>query len=315
MAMWRRDKRPASDPAFEHFTQEQAERFRAMAGEAFAAAGIETVVHEQHLQAGDGRQFGLFNLAATCGQATEGEQAWPALMAEHVAAITRSIEGDKVEGMSLEEVLPLVYLRVIGTSTLSPQWAEGFGYARHLGGDLIEVLAVDLPDIVTTLGDGDVQRLGEDALRAAALRNLLSLRVDSHEVTGDELDGAAIHLVEGESFFTASKLLVLEDLLSGTLGERELPHGLVVSVPVRHVLVFHPIADLSVVDAVQRMAGFTAETCRSGAGSVSPFVYWWKNGQLTPLTWVTDDGELQVVAGGEFTDMLNQLAPKAETTA
>jgi len=208
-----------------------------------------------------------------------------------------------------EEVLARVYLRVMGTPTLPEPWQSGHGYARELDGDLVEVLAVDLPESVTVLPTEDVERLGEDALRAAGRENLLREPIESHEVLAAP-DGPAVHVVEGESFFTASKLLVLDDVLRRTIGERELPYGVLVSAPVRHLLAFHPIEDIGVIQAVNRMAAFTASVYSDGAGAVSPYVYWWRDGDLIQLTALDDDGQVHVVAGGEFTEVLNSLAAR-----
>lgn len=310
MAWWGRGKRSGSDPEFDFFTKEQGQRLRDLAQRAFAAAGVDTVSHAQHLQAADGRQFGLSNLAAACHNAPEGEASWPEVVDRHVTSVLAAMGRGPVADMPLDEVLARVYPRVMGTATMPPRWTETYGYAHRLGGDLVEVLALDLPETVSLLSEEDVRRLGEDTLRAAARRNLRAEAVESYEVIGDA-QTAAIHVVEGESFFTASKLLVLPDLLGDTLGERELPDGLVLSVPTRHQLVFHPILDLTVVDAVQKMAGLTASIYHDGIGSVSPHVYWWNEHLLTQLTSMSDDGRLHVMAGGEFTAVLNGLAKRA----
>ena len=311
MAFWRRSEPEQRDPEFEFLTLQQGARLRELTREAFAEAGVEVVPHSQYLEASDGRQFGLFNVAATCGQANGGESEWPEIVRAHVATTLRSLEAPDLSDLPEEDVLACTYLRVMGTTTLPPQWREWYSYARPLAGDLVEVLALDLPDSVTVLRDEDVARFGEERLREAGRRNLLADPVDSYEVAGEPGSGGAIHVVEGESFFTASKLLVFQELLQATRGDGDLPHGAVVSVPIRHMVVFHPVEDIDVIGAVQRLTGLTASMFDEAPGGVSPFVYWWRDGELTQLTGVDEEGRLSVSVGEEFTAVLNELAARS----
>jgi hypothetical protein len=313
MAFWRRSEREQHalrDPEFDFLTAQEGARLRRLAQEAFAEAGVEVVPHAQHLEASDGRQFGLWNLAAGCGQAPGGEREWPEIVRAHVATVLRSVEGPDVGEMPAEEVLGSVHLRVMGTSAMPPEWREWYSHARPLAGDLVEVLALDLPESVTVLRDEDVARIGEDRLREAGRRNLLAAPVDSYEVAGEPGSGA-LHLVEGESFFTAGKLLVFRELLQATTGETDLPYGVMVSVPTRHLVVFHPVEGVDVLDAIQRLTGLTASMFNDAPGGVSPFVYWWRDGELTQLSGFDDQGRLQVVVGDELTAVLNELAARS----
>lgn len=307
MAFWKRGQAQQADPGFDFLTAEQGARLRELARTAFAEAGVETDPHPQHLAAADGRQFGLWNLAATCAQAPDTE--WPTLVRGHVTATLRTFETPDLSELPADDVLATVHLRVMGTSTLPPESLSWYSYARPLAGDLIEVLALDLPDSVDILRDEDVARIGEAPLREAALRNLLDGAVESYEVVG-EPGSSAIHVVEGGSFFTASKLLIFRETLRATWGERDLPYGAVVSVPFRHMLAFHPVEAIDVIGAVQRLAGFTVSMYNDSPGGVSPFVYWWRDGELTQLTGLDEEGRVQVLAGGEFTAVLNELAAK-----
>ncbi|HSE10804.1 MAG TPA: hypothetical protein VLB29_19225 [Nocardioidaceae bacterium] len=310
MAFWSRSKPEQRDPEFDFLTAQQGARFRELARATFAEAGVEVIPHAQHLEASDGRQFGLWNLAAQCAQAPRGERQWREIVSAHVATTLRGIEGPAVADLSDDEVLANVYLRVMGHTTLPPDWRQWYSYARPLAGDLIELLALDLPDTVTLLGDEDVTRIGEERLREAGRRNLLRSPVESYEVAGEPGAGA-LHLVEGESFFTASKLLELGHLLQATWGKRDLPYGVVVSVPIRHMVAFHPIEGVDVLDAVQRLTGLTASMFNDTPGGVSPFVYWWRDGELTQISAFDDEDKLQVLVDGELSDVLNELSARS----
>lgn len=308
---WRRKHQPEDDrrpdPVFPFFTEAQGARFRGLAQQEFARAGVEVVPHAERLDAADGQQFGLGNLAASCHNAPQGERDWPDLIERHVATILRAVGNDDVAEMAQDEAMARVCLRLLGTTTMPPQWHEWYRYARPVGGDLVEVLALDFPESVTVLRDEDVQRFGEDSLRAAALEHLLGEPVDSYDVH-EGPHGESVHVVLGDSVFTASKVLVLDDLLRRTVGEHDFADGVLVAVPFRHQLAFHPIQDSGVVGALQTLAGFAATGYTDGVGALSPFVYWWRRGRLTQLSFLTDDHRIEIHVGDEFGDLLNRLA-------
>ncbi|MFB7528426.1 hypothetical protein ACFC0C_09260 [Streptomyces sp. NPDC056178] len=59
--------------------------------------------------------------------------------------------------------------------------------------------------------------------------------------------------------------------------------------PSRHNLVYHPIADGTVVDAVNSLAAYTLGAFEDGPGALSPRVYWWYRGGLKSLTVIDED--------------------------
>lgn len=211
-----------------------------------------------------------------------------------------------IDALSRHEVLSRVFSRVAGTSRLPANWREIYDYARPLGGDLVELLAVDLPDTVMHLPGADVQRLGEAALRARATENLLALPVENCDVAEWSGEGT-VHIVWGYSFFTASKLLVLDDLLRRTVGQRDLPHGLIVSVPTRHHLIFHLIEDLHVRGLIPKIADHALSAYDESAGGVSPHVYWWQPTGLTQLTERSAQGAVNILGAQAFRDVVDGL--------
>ncbi|HEU4513288.1 MAG TPA: hypothetical protein VFR87_09300 [Nocardioidaceae bacterium] len=313
MAFWRRGQaekpRSQPDPTFDFLTVEQAARLRELARVAFAEAGVETVPHAQHLEAVDGRQFGLWNLAAGCAQAPGGEPEWPLVVREHVATTLHGLDGPDIGQMPAEDVLALAHLRLVDAASMPPALRGSLSYARDLPGGLLEVVAVDLPDTVSMLTDEDVARVGEAEVREAGLRNLVDVPVESYEVVGEPGAGA-LHVVEGSSFFTASKLLAFESVLGQTWGSQELPYGAVVAVPTRHMLVFHPVEAIDVLGAVQQLTGLAASFFDEHPGGVSPFVYWWHQGELTQLSAFDEEGSLRIEVGDGFTEVLNELAAR-----
>lgn len=303
------DEDALPDPEFPFLRAGEARRFRAAVRAAFAEQGLETTVHADHLVSATGIRFGLHNLAAACRAAPGGERDWPRTVAAHVAIVVRSTrEPDALERGDRDAVLRSVVLRVMGEATLPD--LEGLTYARRLGGDLVEVLALDTPDTVHLLADDHVRRFGEADLRAAGLANLLAQPYDAHEHLG--LDGGGdLHVVTGQSVYVASRLLVLPDLLRRTVGAGEhvpTPHGLLVSAATRHQLAFHVIRDRGVIPALQALVPTTAQEYAEGVGAVSPWVFWWHDGRFTQLS--ASGGEtdgLRIEVSAEFREVLQAV--------
>ncbi len=57
--------------------------------------------------------------------------------------------------------------------------------------------------------------------------------------------------------------------------------GALVSIPLVHSVLVHPIGEVSLVQAAQAMIPITRQVHKSGPGSLSPHVYWWLDGGLT----------------------------------
>jgi hypothetical protein len=295
-----------TDRVFPYLSLADAQRLRDLALEAFSDAGLDVSLHDDHVAAADGRRFGLSNIAAQCDAAGGGPGAWRELVREHVRRVLAAADRPTAADLGRDEILARSYLRLVGTSTVPESAMPRLTYAREVCGDMIELLALDDPESVTYLRDEDVERVGLEDLRAAGLENLIREPFDSHEAV-DGPEDVTIHVVHGQSVYTASKLLVLPDVLRRVLGERAYPYGLLVAAPFRHQLDFHPISDHRLVLAAELMAAFAATGYGEGAGPISPFVYWWRDGQLTRLSHLDDEGRPAIDARGEFGELATRL--------
>lgn len=292
-----------ADFEFDYFSEEQGARFRGLVRRAFAELGIEATVYSGHVESADGVQYGLHNVAAACHNSAD--QDWDRLIRHHVETIVRAMsEGDSFEGLTDEEVLRRTYVRVSGRSTLPADAALSYG--RVIADDLLELFALDCPETVALFNTDHVRRLGADALRTAGLANLIAEPIDEFERVGSD-DGGWFGVVLGNSVHTASKLLVLDDVLRRTIGDADAPHGVLVCVPNRHQLAFHVIRDASVVPSLQMMARFAAMGFSDGVGAISPYVFWRRAGELTQLSFGDDDGRLQIRVGPEFGAVLEAV--------
>lgn len=294
------------DPTFPFLTIGQAARLRAMTREQLAEHGLECEIHADHLLAAGGWRLGLHGLFATCRHARGGERAWPGIVRSHVSTVVRRTDEPSPAELPSAQLLDRAFVRVCAASALPSVTA--FSYRRRIGGDLVELIAYDSPETVAYLTDTEVERVGADALRSAGVEHLLTEPFgEVRWLTAHR--GAQFAVLLGESVHTASRLLILDDVLRRSLGEADTPNGVIVSVPNRHQLVFHRPEDSSVIRAIEGLTRFTIDNFTEGAGGVSPHVFWRppRGGTLQQLTELARPGHVAVRIDGEFTHVIQRL--------
>lgn len=305
---WRRREDPEPegqdepDPVYGYLTAAQGARLRSLVRQAFAERGIEVTLLPDRVEAVGGGQYGLTNIAAACNASPAKE--WPSIVAWHVETVLRALAAPAIAELDDEAVLEHVFVRVMGVSAFPD--LSSFGYRRELGGDLVELLALDSEHSVSLLLDGDVERFGVEALRHAGLVNLLGEPFGSCERIGVDAD-ASFNCVLGDSVYTASRLLTMDDVLRRTTGRAEAPHGLLTCVPNRHQLAFHVLRDAAVLPVLPAMARFALDGFSDGVGPVSPYLYWHRGGTLTQLSQIDPEGDLRIEVADDFAEVLHHL--------
>lgn len=176
---------------------------------------------------------------------------------------------------------------------------------------LVAVLSFDLPDTVISVRQGDRARWDVDdrELFDVALANVER----AGRLQGGSVDigrGTELHVLEGpHEFFAATHALLLEDYL----GDAATPHGAVVAVPHRHVVLYHPIVDLRAVRAIQQMIASTSRMYTEGPGSISADLYWWRpdapRGPLVRLACEQEADGVRFAPPPEFVELLGSLPP------
>lgn len=293
------------DEALPFLTTEDAAHLRRLVADEFRAAGHGVTVHDDHVAGDDGWTYGLWNVAALCHDADAHEE-WPAIVGHHVRTLLHRPPGP--DEMTDDELLERAVLRLVPDDQLVPGVRDGFRYAVPVADGLRQVLAADFPDSVVTLRDEDVERVGFDRLHAAGRARLLAEPVEHG--TAHVEGGARLEVFGGESVYVASRLLVLEDLLRTLPGGGEHPDGVLVAVPDRQTLVVHVPVDGGVLGALQAMAGATAHAWATAPGGVSPRVYWWRDGTLTPVTRLEGDERVIVEIQPDLGAVLDRLAAR-----
>ncbi|WP_328770509.1 hypothetical protein [Streptomyces sp. NBC_00286] len=306
----RRDRHDAPrDPEYGFFSLDEGAHFRAQVREAFAEHGLEVTVHAGAVSDSAGRHFGMANLAAICHNDVRGRKRWPKVIREHVGRLLQVVDGPSpLETFAPEQLLARLRPWVVTQDVIEPDAAR-YTHARIVAPGLCEVLALDMGASVMTLPDEYLALLGGVVdLRIRALDNLGALPVESHTVLRSA-GGTRFDVVMGDSFFTASRALAMNELARDLTGRDLGPNGALVAMPHRHQLAFRPIGtvqDTNLVQALNAMTVFAAANFEDAAGQVSPHVYWWRRGALTQL--VRHDGEQPgCTENGEFEVLLMWL--------
>jgi hypothetical protein len=141
--------------------------------------------------------------------------------------------------------------------------------------------------------------MSRDELLSVGLENTRTEPVESQPMA----EGASAPVAcFADHFFAASHAFLL--------GERLQPAAngsAVFSVPQRHALLYAPLVDLGVVDSIHRLLPTTAALFQDGPGSISPSLYWWREGSLMLLPSEYDGRKVQFFPPDEFVQKLETL--------
>lgn len=230
---------------------------------------------------------------------------WPAVVSDHVTTIVTAVE----EPLDLAEFAPVRHLL---RARIYP-WTADHGplAARPFAPGLIEVAVIDTPTTVRMLTRAEAEAwpvppeelfaLGRANVRADGPLQRVERRVGECTVTE----------LSGWTFYAATHVFWLEEYL--TLG----PLGALVALPNRGLVLAAPLrlsdggygrhvrhGEETVALVAARLHERAAAGYREGPGSLSPELFWWRQGGLTPLEARADgrglvlpEGLLVAVAG------------------
>ncbi|MFH2007884.1 MAG: hypothetical protein ABI333_14975 [bacterium] len=254
----------------------------------------------------DGRpvQLGLQNLAQQCARADA--QHWQSLIGAHVDAVLGAVaEAEAVDLSDFSQVRPLLRVRLFPTDALEPSDPPTV-VARPVAEGLAAVLAYDLPSTVASVSPEALAPWGrtEDELFDLALDNVRKEQPPDKEHAEVER-GVVLRSLAGDSFFVASHLLLIDRQLPG-----ELPYGALVSVPTRHLVLYHAIRDARVLVAINALIPQTHRLYQQGPGSLSPNLYWYHKGDYLLLPTRMSDGTVKFTPPQAFVEAV--MTPLAE---
>lgn len=246
--------------------------------------GIRSGVDIESLEPGelvlaDGRRLCVLNLAQLCH--ISGPDSWDELIENHLATLAAHV-GGTLEPFSMLDLR----VRLLPDEQADRDVLRQLG-ARPFAEGVVETLAVRVNDTVRPVPTSEIEQLGWDLDEswAGAWAQTRTLE-RPEEVNFIDVSGAEVIHLFSEHYFGASFLPYLDDVLDG-IG----PHGAVVSIPVRHSVLVHPVFDTSVLTAVQAMIPITRQVNRTGPGSVSAHLYWWRQDSMMWIpTYFAPDG-------------------------
>jgi len=256
----------------------------------------------------DPQALGLLNLAQVCHQTPRGE--WPEVIERHLDAALSVFTGgmDFVDrlGTDFGRAKSLLKLRLYADDYLESGIPMVY---RPVAEGLVAVLVYDLPQSIATVPSDHLRawRRTEDELFELALQNVRAAGKLEHS-TVPLPQGGALELLTGvDNYFAATHLLCLEEHVA-------LPPaaGLLVGAPNRHGLVVHRIQGLEVMGALQALLGAIPGMYAEGPGSISPNLYWWREGALILLPSLIEDGQINFTPPAEFMGMLNGLSEEGQ---
>ena len=297
MGLFKRAKR--SSPPDDHLplTVDQAARLRELVRTTFAEAGLEVVVHVDHMEDDSGRKLGLWNLAALCRDTPERE--WPDLVRRHVRALA---EPDGLDDLDEEALNAGVHLRLVERAGFpDPSWHPT---AMELGEDLLGVLSIDLPATVSTpKEDYWAEHGGLDRWRSIGRANLIAVALSDdleHQRVAPDDGAGAFDVVMGDSFFTGSTALVVDHLVRRWSPDADASRGVLVVAPFRHQVGWRVLDGTpDSAAALDNLFRFAMLGFSDAPGPLSPHVHWVRGTEWRQVTRLVD-GEARVDVDAEL---------------
>jgi uncharacterized protein YtpQ (UPF0354 family) len=249
--------------------------------------------------------FGLQNIAQTCSQADRDQ--WHDLIHSHFDCIFAASDDQnalRIDVSDFDKVRASIRARLYPTE-LEQQSVETVHRAGPEG--TLEVIVVDLPKSVRTVSRSESAEWGvsREDLFSLGRRNLaMHTHVQMHTV--EVQAGIELLAFMGDAYYAASHALLLDQHLQG-----DLPHGALVGIPRRDVLLVHPIRNIGAADAISSMLQAILHWHAEGPGSLSPLLYWYVAGEFITLTYTINDDALDFTPPVEFLDMLKMLSDRA----
>jgi hypothetical protein len=219
----------------------------------------------------NGNSLGLLQLAQHCHLRPRDE--WRNLIDTHLRTMTAHLD-HVVEPFSMFDLR----IRLVPDAPADADSLRRLG-ARPFADGIVQLLAVDVETAVRCVPATEIAALGWDIDEAWASATVQTEMLEvPEEIHTIDIGGAQMIHVFGERPFLASMVGVVDQLIvgHGNIGER----GAIISMPLRHSLLVHPIADTDVRIAIAGMIPVTRQLHKQGPGSVSPHLYWWRGGTL-----------------------------------
>lgn len=240
---------------------------------------------------GDSREFGLMNLAQifhTGGGA--------GVVDEFISNSLRIVD-QKQETLSpsFEEVKNRLRVRLFPTDIPSAPLVTA-----PVSDRFVTALVADYPQHVNSIHSDSAR---EWAVPAAQLFDIALDNVWREEPLQFEClpgPGASqVYFGANEHFYAASHALLLERHL-----EVEPSRGVIVAVPNRHVMIYHPVESADALDIMRDLPTMVQGLYEQGPGSITPSLLWWRSGQFRTIDYAPNG---EVIGPVELKEALRDL--------
>jgi hypothetical protein len=289
-------------------SQDQTDEFVEAVGDELERRGLPYELGEGTVRvqrAGEWSDFGLSNLAQLCHAI--GRREWRGAIGEHFDNLFAAADDEaRVEELArdFEGIRPLLKVRLFASANLGgmdPQPPVSW----ELAPGLTAAFVYDLPTSVRSAGESHVEAWGKsrEELLTVAIANLRRDDVETRPI-GEGACGPIACFAD--HFFAASHAFLLGERLPPEAGG-----SAVFAVPHRHALLYAPLVDMDIVNAVNRLIPTAVSLFQQGPGSISPGLYWWRDGSVTLLPSELDGGNVRFFPPDEFVQALNLLAERA----
>jgi hypothetical protein len=250
---------------------------------------------------GQSSDYGLTNLVQLCQQV--GRRDWSAAITSHFDNLFAAADADaeiREMARSFDGIRSMFKVRLYPDASLGGMEPNPPA-SWELAPGLTAAFVYDLPTTVSTANAEQVQAWGihHDELLTVALDNLRADAVDDQPIGEGR---SAVVACVADHFFAAPHALLL--------GERLPPDataGAVFIVPHRHALLFAPMVDVGVVQSINQLIPMGVSMFQQGPGSISPGLYWWRDGSVSMLPAQFDGKAVQFSPPDEFVRALNAL--------
>ena len=254
---------------------------------------MDTVLADGH-----GHQFPLRNLMAHLVPLSPDTDEYHEFLIAHIDSSVAAISGPPVTELSDAEWFDRVRIRMLPAGARDELSAT---YAQNLTPGLEVVLCIDSPTSISYVSDADLAGRDVRASFDAGFRNVLAEPVDENMEIAP-----GVHMLAGDSMFMATKAIGLGSLAGSVLPEA--PHGVIVGMPHRHLLLAHAVTGAASVTAIGELATIVAQQAGDDApgGPLSSAVYFWKDDVFENVGGPDESGTIQIRPTDRLMAVLNE---------
>lgn len=239
----------------------------------------------------DGRSLDLIPLVAQCSERPPAD--WRGLIERHLDRLIELLGGPLSIGTGPIASIDL-RVRLVPGSPIERPILDSVG-ARWVTADLAAVLVVVDERTMRTVGATEIEERGWDLDRvweSAWAQTEQLEEPDQLEVI--DVSGVDVVHMSGTGSLTASLVCSLEQHI-GPVGA----NGAIVAVPCDDMVLVHPIEGPTSRRAIGTLVPIVRRLHADGPGSLSPQLYWWRDGRLVwiPTVFGGETNEVYLPAG------------------